>query len=236
MGQIKTWYEHFASTADALKTCEKKNNNEWAERHADNLDKLLDLLPHGSGIDGEWRYGYFSDRLELYNLYHFMDDNGYYDGWGDFTVVVKPSFSGVTVAVIGRRDWPKRYRQNGLLDYLHESLNEGVQTLVQQVFDVETKTNSWVTHDRFKLLGWLYSGKLPPDTKDDVLIRNSPGEYTLREDQGRAKVWITSGKYSIGILHADGKTTCCAFPVGQEDGEALPASINLYDNMPGFNI
>jgi len=74
------------------------------------------------------------------------------------------------------------------------------------------------------------------DTKDDVLIRNSPGEYTLREDQGRAKVWITSGKYSISILHGDGRTVCAAYLKGEEDCDNPEASIYLYDDDAGLNL
>lgn len=50
-------------------------------------DTLIDLLPHGSGIDHSWSI----DRLKnghivCRNSYHGMDENGYYDGWQDFSV------------------------------------------------------------------------------------------------------------------------------------------------------
>jgi hypothetical protein len=63
------------------------------DRVVSGLEFLIDTLPHGSGIDCGWsinapkngRYVYFS------NSYHCMDDNGYYVGYQDFTIVI-PAF------------------------------------------------------------------------------------------------------------------------------------------------
>lgn len=48
---------------------------------------LVDLLPHGSGIDGAWRLEANKQNIYAYNSYHCMNDNGYYDGWANFTIV-----------------------------------------------------------------------------------------------------------------------------------------------------
>jgi len=54
-------------------------------------NRLVDILPHGSGIDDEW----YVDQLRNGNVvascsYHGMNENGYYDGWQDFKIVIHP--------------------------------------------------------------------------------------------------------------------------------------------------
>lgn len=48
--------------------------------------KLVDLLPHGSGIDGTWHVTAYENRVECCNSLHAMDEFGGYAGWYDFTV------------------------------------------------------------------------------------------------------------------------------------------------------
>ncbi len=52
------------------------------------LEKLRELLPHGSGIDGEWHIERCGKRIVADCSYHRMDENGYYDGWQDFRVTL----------------------------------------------------------------------------------------------------------------------------------------------------
>ena len=57
-------------------------------------ERLLNLLPHGSGINGDWTIFQKSDKNFYYasNFYHSMDSNGFYDRCYDFTV--KYQFNG----------------------------------------------------------------------------------------------------------------------------------------------
>lgn len=53
------------------------------------VEEIVDALPHGSGIDADWTV--ISDsrhRKEIGCSYHAMDENGMYDGWVDFSVVI----------------------------------------------------------------------------------------------------------------------------------------------------
>jgi hypothetical protein len=52
--------------------------------------KIVDLLPHGAGIDCDWQWevGPWQD-LEFYNSYHRMNDSGMYCDWIDFKVQLK---------------------------------------------------------------------------------------------------------------------------------------------------
>lgn len=50
---------------------------------------LAEALPHGSGIDAQWRVNQRSKNVFVFhNSYHRMNENGMYCGWRDFAVVV----------------------------------------------------------------------------------------------------------------------------------------------------
>lgn len=49
--------------------------------------ELLNLLPHGNGIDSDWRIKTLKNgNVVAYNSWHHMDEWGYYAGWYDFHV------------------------------------------------------------------------------------------------------------------------------------------------------
>ena len=62
-------------------------------------------LPYGSGFDsGSHIVDAGKQKIIIKSSYHAMDDNGYYDGWYDFTITVTPSFSstGFEAKIAGR--------------------------------------------------------------------------------------------------------------------------------------
>ena len=72
---------------------------DWMDNMQERVDKhILANLPHGSGIDGTWlshieykkvsRFSYRMNKLVCENSIHCMDENGYYDGWIDFSVII----------------------------------------------------------------------------------------------------------------------------------------------------
>lgn len=45
-------------------------------------EKLLEILPHGSGIDCEWQITVHKNgNITCRNQWHYMNDGGYYDGY-----------------------------------------------------------------------------------------------------------------------------------------------------------
>ncbi len=87
------WYHKYANIDQACLNCIEAENLEWQEKHTETLEQLILLLPHGSGIDSDW-YQLDTDPkkcLKFSNSYHVMNENGYYDGWIDFTATIKPS-------------------------------------------------------------------------------------------------------------------------------------------------
>jgi hypothetical protein len=54
----------------------------------DLFEKIIDVLPHGSGIDATWKLDQLGTLpiVLCHNSYHAMDSQGFYCGWIDFTV------------------------------------------------------------------------------------------------------------------------------------------------------
>jgi hypothetical protein len=78
-----------AETARDFSHCQ-----EMAERHADTIaDIERRYLPHGSGIDCGTKVDLVKssgNKLVLNFGFHHMDRSGYYCGWSDNTVTIRP--------------------------------------------------------------------------------------------------------------------------------------------------
>lgn len=98
-------YQRIAQTAEAHNNCIRAGNAEWQQRRAEALDQMLDELPHGSGIDGQYSIvpeECNAEKIAFYCQYHAMNQDGYYDGWIDYKVTVKASLAhGYTLAISG---------------------------------------------------------------------------------------------------------------------------------------
>ena len=49
---------------------------------------IYERLPHGSGIDAKWIIEEKDKYFRCSNSFHCMDENGYYCGWADFSVII----------------------------------------------------------------------------------------------------------------------------------------------------
>lgn len=119
-------YSEIASAVDAQKRC-KANDNAFADKWDDLLDRLEKLLPSGSGFDSGTkidRDATHAEKIVLSTSFHHMDDNGYYCGWTEHVVTVTPSFRGFNLRVSGRN-------RNDIKEYIgetfHHTLNEDVE-------------------------------------------------------------------------------------------------------------
>lgn len=53
------------------------------------INKMINSLPHGNGFNGKWEYKIDTrGKLHLYQTYDYMDENGFYDTYIDFEVVI----------------------------------------------------------------------------------------------------------------------------------------------------
>lgn len=70
------------------------------------IDAIMSTAPHGSGFDMEATLDLTSkgDRLVINMAFHHMDDNGYYDGWTEHSIIVTPTLDhvGFNLRITGR--------------------------------------------------------------------------------------------------------------------------------------
>jgi len=126
-------YKMMAARITAIENCKRYGDTEWEPRHQEELKKLLDFLPHGSGIDEDWTISIDrsnSERIVLSNSFHVMNEVGFYDGWIDFTVTIRPDFiSGFKMNIKGRfSDY--RWQGESIKEYLYQVLDFGLRESV----------------------------------------------------------------------------------------------------------
>jgi hypothetical protein len=103
-------YQCLASAFKSYSYYISKNNNDTAEMFMNDIKQLIESLPHGSGIDSTTNFSYLSskeDKLIITSGYHHMDNNGYYDGWTDFKIILTPSWYGFNLKIQGA--FPRKY-------------------------------------------------------------------------------------------------------------------------------
>lgn len=115
----KTMAAEFVSCKTALENCIQSGNTEWEVRWHERLNRLVDLIPSGGGIDvGPRAHGSVEikpDGIRFDISYHHMNDGGFYDGWTEHTITVRPAFDGIDVRVSGRD-------RNQIKSHLHETM------------------------------------------------------------------------------------------------------------------
>jgi len=112
---------------------EVTNLPDWA-------DELPDALPHGSGIDGDWVIEGHAHHITLRNGFHCMDEYGGYDGWANFSAIIKPYthkqpdesiFRGISVEIhFHGADSQYKARKHMLREYLGDTIHQSISDLV----------------------------------------------------------------------------------------------------------
>ena len=102
---MKTVIHILSKAINARRNCKDNDNTEWEMRWLDLIRFIQrNLLPHGSGIDAENDIDVDKSnekRILVYASYHAMNENGYYDGWIDYTVKATPAFDGIELSITG---------------------------------------------------------------------------------------------------------------------------------------
>lgn len=110
------------TTLNAMHNCldQEPINIEWYDKHMDRItETLLDILPHGSGIDCKWEFDYTNKGVFASNSWHRMNGNGMYCGYIDFTIKIKADFRDmfgkVIFSIVGRFG-----KHQDIKEYLYE--------------------------------------------------------------------------------------------------------------------
>jgi hypothetical protein len=124
-----TLYSRIANLLMSIDNCEKSGNTEWHVRHSDTLNALVKKhMPHGSGFDNGTHFAWEksnSEKLVFETSFHHMNENGYYDGWSDHTITVKPSLTfGFNMTVSGKN-------RNEIKDYIGDVFYDALRTEVE---------------------------------------------------------------------------------------------------------
>lgn len=122
-------YKAIATTFNAWNSCVHASNKEWTEKHSERLESLVENnMPHGSGVDSGVKFDWNrskDNKLVFTFGYHFMNENGYYDGWEDYTLVVTPSLQfDYELRFIGKN-------RNDIKDYFYDTFQECLSSEVE---------------------------------------------------------------------------------------------------------
>lgn len=125
MKPSKSLISEIAQTVNAYMNCVKSKNAEWMAKHFCRIEQLNKFLPSGSGIDSGSHILIDEckpEKIVIGTSFHHMTE-GFYDGWTEHKIIVKPSFTGIDIQITGRD-------RNDIKDYLgeifHQALTETI--------------------------------------------------------------------------------------------------------------
>lgn len=97
------------------------------------LEELLDFLPHGSGFDAKASLEEdrsTEDKLVFLIPYHHMDENGFYVGWSETKLVVKPSLAHGYTTSLWVASLPRCINRTSHKEYVSECYHEALNRVV----------------------------------------------------------------------------------------------------------
>jgi len=123
-------YQKLAQLQNARMNCLKSHNDEWLDKHEEEMENIVkNNLPSGSGIDSGNTFDYENsndDKLVINSSFHAMNENGYYENWIDYKVIITPSlFHGFYIRIVG-----KFGRKQDIKDYLTEIYSNALEELI----------------------------------------------------------------------------------------------------------
>jgi hypothetical protein len=122
-------YRAIAQGLAALENSIEHSNTEWVSRWNAVLREYDKLLPSGSGFDNGSvlvKADSNDERLVIETSFHHMNDNGYYDGWTEHRLTVKPNLSSVISIAVGGRN------RRDIKDYIAEVFTEALLAEVDE--------------------------------------------------------------------------------------------------------
>ena len=117
-------YKQIANLCIAEKQC----SPDWKFKHRERLiNYAQNNLPSGSGIDSGcilWIDDSGADKIIIKFSYHFMNENGMYDGWEDYELTLRPDFvNGFLMKITGKN-------RDDVKDYFYDTFDYALRQLV----------------------------------------------------------------------------------------------------------
>lgn len=112
-------YEAIAIACEAWQNCQNIGNEEWEYRWDKRVLAIQNnILPSGSGFDNGSQIDMDSTPLCLciVTAFHHMNEGGFYDGWTDHIVRVRPNLARRYDMTISGRN------PNDIKSYIHQSM------------------------------------------------------------------------------------------------------------------
>lgn len=133
MSRTKTLAAWIAETSEWAELAENNLNAQWGPITRKRLDQLVNMLPSGSGIDcGTKLVSASATKIVLECSFHHMDEHGYYDGWTEHRITIRPTFDSMDISISGRN-------RNGIREYLHEIYSLALSEKIVETVDPETR-------------------------------------------------------------------------------------------------
>ena len=87
-------YKKIAGYITAMENNIKSKNDKWYSIHRNAVETIMNNhSPRGSGFDSGTEIDFDAskpNKLVFYTHFHHMNENGYYDGWTDHSIIVIP--------------------------------------------------------------------------------------------------------------------------------------------------
>lgn len=182
---------------------------------------IENMLPAGSGINGEYSIEVKENKIIVKKSWDNMNENGFYDGVFKFSITYRLDgsmilhFHGLT------RNEYRKIENEGLRDYLESLYYEFIPAMVGILKGKAPVYENNV--DRYKLEP-LERGFLETMVQD--------AEYNFRDDAPEnmpEQIYNGVCDYPFTVKNIDGDTLKNALQVIQDAGKGLPDNVDRYD-------
>jgi hypothetical protein len=159
---------------------------------------LEDELLHGSGIDCKWEIEDKSNYWKCVNAFHCLNENGYYCGYADFTLIIpkknpldfKLHFNGKQSAYLN-----SRYL---LRDYLEDTFHYELSEMLKRLNEFELERNDYIVLYRIESI--MSPLDAPFGFECKAIDSDKAEEQCLNEYPDCAIVWVVETKeYQLAL-------------------------------------
>jgi hypothetical protein len=92
------------------------------------IDRITNSLPHGSGINGDWNIEENDKRIKASNYYEPMNEVGFYDGIAYFTLYIPINEPDKFTLHFNDKRSQYYNRKYSLRDYLEDTIVDSIRT------------------------------------------------------------------------------------------------------------